>query len=289
MAIQRTALDVLATAWSQAALTNIPNPPIPDQAYRNIYVAQDELASGQKYTKLFDSATWNQYMYLMSNLVRNVSQAGVLPWFATQPYNEGAIVVGSDGKLYGAIVANGPGMGASAIDPVTDKQHTVWKIAGGEFSLKELPTVTWDVLNAAGERTYPDAVWAEGGTSTWRANEPIGTPLTTDDARALVLTGSLLSTGMEIQILFVQTRISALGYNLYALRIRPNNSNPWGPAYFPLTSLSETFTSGVLPMSRGGLGNTIGNAPIWDGAHKFTSTAAPTGGVAGDLWFKPIA
>lgn len=288
MAIQRTALDVLATAWSQAALTNIPNPPIPDQAYRNIYVAQDELASGQKYTKLFDSATWNQYMYLMSNLVRNVSQAGVLPWFATQPYNEGAIVVGSDGKLYGAIVANGPGMGASAIDPVTDKQHTVWKIAGGEFSLKELPTVTWDVLNAAGERTYPDAVWVNGGSSTWRGDS--SAPLiTSTTSQGIVLSGSTLD-GTEMQLIFLNARQSITGSNLYAQRSRSLSRLPaWGAFEVPVPTLNQTFTAGVLPMSRGGLGNTIGNAPIWDGAHKFTSTAAPTGGVAGDLWFKPIA
>lgn len=286
MAIQRTALDVLATAWSQAALTNIPNPPIPDQAYRNIYVAQDELASGQKYTKLFDSATWNQYMYLMSNLVRNVSQAGVLPWFATQPYNEGAIVVGSDGKLYGAIVANGPGMGASAIDPVTDKQHTVWKIAGGEFSLKELPTLSWEKISVAGERTYPDAAMVRGTGSQWLVYQK--TITATQDVIGLVLTGTNLQ-GVEYQWALITTRLVAIGGCLVASRYRASNTVEWPLFQLQIPVLSEDFTIGTLPMSRGGLGNTIGNAPIWDGAHKFTSTAAPTGGVAGDLWFKPIA
>lgn len=52
----------------------------------------------------------------------------------------------------------------------------------------------------------------------------------------------------------------------------------------------ESFT-GILPIAKGGTGNATGHAvsaTTWDGATKYVSTAAPSGGVDGDIWFQYI-
>lgn len=52
----------------------------------------------------------------------------------------------------------------------------------------------------------------------------------------------------------------------------------------------ESFT-GILPIAKGGTGNATGHAvsaATWDGATKYVSTAAASGGVNGDIWFQYI-
>lgn len=52
----------------------------------------------------------------------------------------------------------------------------------------------------------------------------------------------------------------------------------------------ESFT-GILPITKGGTGNTTGkatDATKWSGATKYVSTAAASGGVNGDIWFQYI-
>ena len=49
--------------------------------------------------------------------------------------------------------------------------------------------------------------------------------------------------------------------------------------------------TGVLPIANGGTGNTTGkaaNSTKWNGASKTVSTAAPSGGANGDIWFQYI-
>lgn len=56
------------------------------------------------------------------------------------------------------------------------------------------------------------------------------------------------------------------------------------------TVTPESFT-GILPIAKGGTGNATGHAvsaTTWDGATKYVSTAAPSGGVNGDIWFQYI-
>ena len=128
--------DILNAVWAANALTTIPNPPIPGQAYRNTEIADSNLENGQQYSEVYDSARYNQLLYLLSGCLKMLMETGLPEWSAEQNYQKGAYTVGSDGKLYGpAKAASGPDNGG-AVDPVTDAagDGTTWQRSLPKFA-----------------------------------------------------------------------------------------------------------------------------------------------------------
>lgn len=127
--------DVLNAVWAANALTAIPNPPIPGQAYRNTAITDGDLSNGQQYSEVYDSARYNQLLYLLSGCVKMLMETGIPEWSAEQNYQQNAYTIGSDGKLYGpAKKASGPDNGGE-IDPVTDAagEATTWTLSLPDF------------------------------------------------------------------------------------------------------------------------------------------------------------
>ena len=127
--------DILNAVWAANALTTIPNPPIPGQAYRNTEIDDSNLENGQQYSEVYDSARYNQLLYLLSGCLKMLMETGIPEWSATQNYQQNAYTIGSDGKLYGpAKKASGPDNGG-AVDPVTDAagEATTWTLSLPEF------------------------------------------------------------------------------------------------------------------------------------------------------------
>ena len=128
--------DILNAVWAANALTTIPNPPIPGQAYRNTEIDDSNLENGQQYSEVYDSARYNQLLYLLSGCLKMLMETGLPEWSAEQNYQKGAYTVGSDGELYGpAKTASGPDNGG-AVDPVTDAagDGTTWQRSLPKFA-----------------------------------------------------------------------------------------------------------------------------------------------------------
>lgn len=127
--------DILSAVWAANALTTIPNPPIPGQAYRNTAITDGDLSNGQQYSEVYDSARYNQLLYLLSGCLKMLMETGLPEWSAEQNYQQNAYTIGSDGKLYGpAKKASGPDNGG-AVDPVTDAvgEATTWTLSLPDF------------------------------------------------------------------------------------------------------------------------------------------------------------
>lgn len=127
--------DILSAVWAANALTTIPNPPIPGQAYRNTAITDGDLSNGQQYSEVYDSARYNQLLYLLSGCVKMLMETGIPEWSAEQNYQQNAYTIGSDGKLYGpAKKASGPD-NSGAVDPVTDAagEATTWTLSLPDF------------------------------------------------------------------------------------------------------------------------------------------------------------
>lgn len=127
--------DILNAVWAANALTTIPNPPIPGQAYRNTAITDGDLSNGQQYSEVYDSARYNQLLYLLSGCVKMLMETGIPEWSAEQNYQQGAYTVGSDGEIYGpAKKASGPD-NSGAVDPVTDAagEATTWTLSLPDF------------------------------------------------------------------------------------------------------------------------------------------------------------
>ena len=128
--------DILNAVWAASALTTIPNPPIPGQAYRNTEIDDSNIENGQQYSEVYDSARYNQLLYLLSGCLKMLMETGLPEWSAEQNYQKGAYTVGSDGEIYGpAKKASGPDNGR-AVDPVTDAagDGTTWQRSLPKFA-----------------------------------------------------------------------------------------------------------------------------------------------------------
>lgn len=128
--------DILNAVWAASAQTTIPNPPIPGRAYRNTEIDDSNLENGQQYSEVYDSARYNQLLYLLSGCLKMLMETGLPEWSAKQNYQKGAYTVGRDGKLYGpAKAASGPDNGG-AVNPVTDAagDRTTWQRALPKFA-----------------------------------------------------------------------------------------------------------------------------------------------------------
>ena len=91
---------VLTAVWAQNGITEIPDVPTVGQTYRNAKITNSEISDGQKYTELFDSANYNQILFLLTSLTRTLCECGVMPFLRGQFYYSGAVCLYTDNQLY---------------------------------------------------------------------------------------------------------------------------------------------------------------------------------------------
>lgn len=103
----------LPEQWAKDAQTVIPAPPIPGIAYRNTAITPEQWAHGQDYSRIADSAQWNQMFWVMSGLLQSAEQYGVMPYSPFTDYPELGICMGADGQLYQALQPSGPNNGGA--------------------------------------------------------------------------------------------------------------------------------------------------------------------------------
>ncbi len=111
----------LPEQWAKDAQTVIPAPPVPGIAYRNTAITPEQWAHGQDYSRVADSAQWNQMFWTMSGLLKFAEQYGVMPYSPFTDYPESGICMGLDGILYQAVQPSGPNNGGA--QPITNKSY----------------------------------------------------------------------------------------------------------------------------------------------------------------------
>lgn len=128
----------LPEQWAKDAQTVIPAPPIPGIAYRNTAITPEQWAHGQDYSRVADSAQWNQMFWTMSGLLKFAEQYGVMPYSPFTDYPESGICMGLDGILYQAIQPSGPNNGGA--QPITNNSYWlnyVTKFVTSSYTLGE--------------------------------------------------------------------------------------------------------------------------------------------------------
>jgi hypothetical protein len=94
--------------WGSGADTVIPVPPVPGVPYRKVTLSESEIALAQAYANVFDSAKWNQTLYLICALLKSIEQQGILVYSRLTQYPVGALCLGEDNSIYQCLVGNGP-------------------------------------------------------------------------------------------------------------------------------------------------------------------------------------
>lgn len=86
--------------WADNANTTIPTPPVVGIAYRDTALTPGEVAAGQAYKALGDSAVWNQNLWDMSGSILNNERYGIPVYSPFTQYQQGGLAMWTDDKLY---------------------------------------------------------------------------------------------------------------------------------------------------------------------------------------------
>lgn len=114
--------------WGENALTTIPPVPVSEIAYRDTTQTPAQMAEGQKYDTIYNSARYNQMFYLVTAVAKTLCENGMMPFLAGQAYAHYARCIYTDGKIYVA-------QRAIAADefpfPTPGDESNVWLKEGG--------------------------------------------------------------------------------------------------------------------------------------------------------------
>lgn len=119
-------ISIYPAIWGEDAKTTIPNDPILGESYRNTDVLDADVKLGQPYKDKVDSTFYNEVLYRVSSVVRDVERWGILPYSPVVQYQRYARCLGSNGVVYDCI------QDCIGIDPVTAaNSSTYWEKQGG--------------------------------------------------------------------------------------------------------------------------------------------------------------
>lgn len=110
------------------ANTTIPPVPIQGVSYRNASTGADETPDGWPYQQVVDSAEFNQIMFQYGSIIDFIDKHGILGWSDDINYSVPAIVFGSDGNLYIALLSSGPSTAPQ--DPISSPLY--WRMFGSQ-------------------------------------------------------------------------------------------------------------------------------------------------------------
>lgn len=92
--------DRVNFVWGEDALTTIPAVPVSEVAYRDASQTPEQMAEGQKYDTIYNSARYNQLFYLVTAVAKTLCENGIMPFLAGQEYAKYARCIFTDGKVY---------------------------------------------------------------------------------------------------------------------------------------------------------------------------------------------
>lgn len=114
--------------WGENALTTIPPVPVSEIAYRDTTQTPAQMAEGQKYDTIYNSARYNQMFYLVTAVAKTLCENGMMPFLAGQAYAHYARCIYTDGKIY---VAQRAIAADESPFPTPGDESNVWLKEGG--------------------------------------------------------------------------------------------------------------------------------------------------------------
>ena len=208
----------------------------------------------------------------MTGILKDTLAHGVLPWINTQDYAEGAVVIGSNGTLYIAKIANGPTT-TNVKDPTTDATADTWKTVLAISSVGEglqiesnklkLSPYKGATASKAGELGgVPPAAKEDKdkflkGDGTWAVSPNVGSVIIFA-ANATPAGGFLLCNGAAVSRTTYAALFAAIGTTY---------GSGDGSTTFNLPNLTDKFIQGsgtAGKVKRAGLPNITGKAYVPD-------------------------
>ena len=201
----------LIEQWARTGQTTIPNPPLDGVTYRNEALDATKIVAGWPFNRIVTSEDHNQYMYLISSLLAQLEQVGILVWCATTSYLTGALAMGSNSQIYVAL------QGSLNQDPVSSSGY--WVL----FAVSGTPGPKGDTGDR-GPTGSPGATGATGGTGATGPTGPAGATPTTSGSGAIVFNAHL-TTASTWQDLNLSAWVGARRVMVYLEVATPNGAS----------------------------------------------------------------
>jgi hypothetical protein len=106
--------------WASGATTTIPENPVKGTTYRNTDFGSTEIEDGWPFDTIVYSEYYNQAQYIITSLLKQLEQQGILSWNSATEYVTGSLAMGSDMAIYIAL------QNSTNKDPVLEA--TYWKL-----------------------------------------------------------------------------------------------------------------------------------------------------------------
>jgi len=124
MAILERTISMIAQ-WAKNAKTAIPTTKAQNTAYRNTNLTTTQIEDGQGFDSQIDSPNYNQRDWLITGLLMQLEQYGILPYSKITNYDTNSLCLGVNGIIYQAVTPSGPANGgAKATNTVAWKDYT---------------------------------------------------------------------------------------------------------------------------------------------------------------------
>ena len=91
---------IIPEVWGQGAETTIPANPVKGTTYRDVTVGQPEFEQAWPFDKIVNSAEFNQALFIISSVVKDLETYGIAEWSNAIDYPVNAWARGSDGQVY---------------------------------------------------------------------------------------------------------------------------------------------------------------------------------------------
>lgn len=215
--------DRVNFVWAETALTTIPPIPVSEVAYRDTTQTPEQMEVGQQYDTIYNSARYNQLLFLLTSVAKTLCENGIMPFLAGQEYSQYARCIFTDGKLYAAsraILAN------EQPYPTPGDDSGVWTAEGTNDNL------------------VPDSRRVIAGTGLTG-----GGPLSADVTLAAKLTDS------------VNTTDSTTAASATAVKAAYDRGTKALTEARQKVSKTLDDATGTLPLTNGGTGRTDGQCP----------------------------
>lgn len=149
--------------WGENALTTIPPVPVSEIAYRDTTQTPEQMAEGQKYDTIYNSARYNQMFYLVTAVAKTLCENGMMPFLAGQAYAHYARCIYTDGKIYvaqRAIEAN------ESPFPTPGDESNVWLKEGGGGGNPAGSVIPFYSVNLGGPDNRNPIFWGQSEPDT---------------------------------------------------------------------------------------------------------------------------
>ena len=160
--------------FASSADTTIPANPAVGISYRNENYSQQSIEAGFAYNSTAPSPEYNQIEYLISEFVDLIEQCNVLAWSENTNYQNGAVIVASDNKMYQSKtddnIGNIPESSSENWIEINEKINTLTPLLRKDLSNAQTTGTGQTIITSDSPQIIsPDVTTQPAGTSSTKA------------------------------------------------------------------------------------------------------------------------